>query len=324
MGAAVSVIVPVFNGEDTIERCIDSICRQTLRDIEIIVVNDGSDDKTAAVLPCIGDDRITVINQPNRGQGMARNAGVARACGEYIAFVDADDTIDADMLEVMYSAAKRSGADVVQCNITDIYPDGSKKVQLRYNDMCVDAENKGAYTDRYFSVCVHSYEVCNKLIKRDIFDDGKIMFRDTKKYFSEDLMFNMELIPLMSRICFISKPYYNYYQNSRSHFHSDFKKRLESICVLFEDYFAEASEEMRSAMSYTAAMVTLYNLGFCVDTCPDAAEKVLNGGMLRKVIKNALGRRCSFKHRLLLSAVLLSPPRLGGYIAKKYSERWQS
>ena len=123
METAVSVIIPVYNCEKTVGRCINSVLNQTLANIEVIAVNDGSDDSTLKVLKGINDDRLKIISHLNYGQGYARNNGMSVANGKYIAFVDADDTIEEFMLEKMYEKAETENADMVQCNLYDIYPD---------------------------------------------------------------------------------------------------------------------------------------------------------------------------------------------------------
>ncbi len=322
MRAAVSVIVPVYNGEKTIERCISSIQNQTLENIEIIVVNDGSADRTDEILSGIHDRRLQVISQPNSGQGFARNAGLAAADGKYAAFVDADDTIEPRMLEVMYERAEETEADVVQCNITDIYSDGKSRVQLSCEDAtaCVD----DSYADRYFAVCSHSYEVCNKLISLDVIKNGGVLFRDTKRYFSEDLLFNIELIARIRKVSFIAEPYYNYYKHEDSHFHSDPAARLKAICTLFEDYINNADKRIGDSVSYTAAMLIIYNAGFCISVNRGEAEAVLSGELLKRCIRSALRRRyCKIKHRLYLFIILAAPKPVKIYFAEKYSGRWR-
>ncbi|MCC8161105.1 MAG: glycosyltransferase [Oscillospiraceae bacterium] len=322
MDTAVSVIVPVFNREKEIAACIESLRGQTLENIEIIIVNDGSTDNTLSAAESIDDERITVLSQANSGQGIARNTGMAAASGEYIAFVDSDDTVEKEMLEVMYKKAKTENADIVQCNISDIYPNGKKTVQLAPFDATVDITDKGEYTDKYFSTCRHSYEVCNKLFRKKMIDDSGVKFRDTRKYFSEDLLFNLEIIDHIKRISFISEPYYNYYQNESSHFHSGAERRLAAICDLFADYSANADETMKSAVSYTAAMVIIYNAGFCVDTHTLAARRTLSSRALKQYIKNALARKCKLKHRIFLTAMYLMPVNIKMNFAKRYSNRW--
>ena len=113
----VSVIVPAYNSEDYIGKCIESVLAQTLSDFELIVVDDGSTDKTLAIAQSFAekDHRVTAITQKNSYAGVARNNGMARATGDYLYFLDADDFIDRDMLEVMVGCARSCDADVVVC-----------------------------------------------------------------------------------------------------------------------------------------------------------------------------------------------------------------
>lgn len=322
MDTLVSVIIPVFNREKTIGRCVDSVLNQSLDNIEVIVVNDGSDDKTLTVLETIKDDRVKIISQKNMGQGYARNRGLEIACGKYVAFVDSDDTIEPQMLEDMYMKAEAEKADVVQCNLCDIYPDGRRKIQLKYKDITVKIDNKGVYMDKYFSTCRHSYEICNKLIRRSFMLKNNLKFRDTRKYFSEDLLFNLEMINCMRKICFISESYYNYYQNDDSHLHTNNESRLASIFELFMDYIKKADRTMKSAASYTAAMVIIYNIGWCVDVYSDTAEQAMASKILKKYIISALHRKCKLKHRVFLTAIYILPTNMKLIMAKKYSKRW--
>lgn len=322
MNIAVSVIVPVYNREDLIERCVKSVLSQTLENIEVIAVDDGSDDGTLSVLRGIKDERLRIIEQKNTGQGFARNTGIAAARGEYLAFVDSDDTIEREMLEKMYDRAKADGSDVVQCNIYDIYPDGSVRIQLKYDDALAVVSNAGEYTDMYFTACIHSYEVCNKLIRRGFLEKTGVKFRDTRKYFSEDLLFNLELLEHIKRVSFIKEAYYNYYQYGGSHLHSDAEKRLEGVRRLFSDYLARADGEMRSAVSYTAAMIIAYNAGACAKSNFDAAKKALSGVYKERYLKEALRRKCSLKRGMFLALMYISAPSVRVKLAEKYSGRW--
>lgn len=317
MGKAVSVIIPVYNRADVIGRCIESVMSQSLSDIEIIVVNDGSTDDTLSVIENIDDVRIRVITQGNIGQGFARNMGISVSSGKYIAFVDSDDTIERDMLKAMYEIAEKEDSDMVQCNLYDIYPDGRKTVQLKSEDVTVEITDSGEYCDKYFTPCRHSYEVCNKLIRRDFLMNTGVLFRDTRKYFSEDLMFNLELLLHLKKISFIKEPYYNYYQSGSSHLHSDNNARLCASCDLFKDYIANADEPLKSAASYTASMIILYNAGFC-----DNIKDVLQSEEINEYIKNALKRKCTVKHRMFLTAMRVAPFCVREKFVKMYSGRW--
>ncbi len=308
----VSVIIPVYNGEKTIKRCIESVLNQTLSDIEIIVVNDGSTDTTPDILKSLDDGRLSVITQENAGQGYARNAGMDAASGEYIGFVDADDTIEPRMYEEMYNLAVKYGAEIVQCNLTDIYPDGRVVTQLSETDGTVEITDNAEYTAKYLAGYIHSYEVCNKLFKRDFVIKNSLKFSDTKKYFSEDILFNMDAVKYLKRIYFIKEPYYNYYQNSESHMHASASKRLEKMMCLFDDYLKTVSGAMKNSVSYLAASVTLYNIGKCGET-----EKSLGAAKRAgKYIRSGLKTKCALKRRLYMTAVLLSPPKIRVKLSK--------
>lgn len=320
MDIELSVIVPVFNGENVIMRAIDSILKAATPKTEVLVVNDGSTDSTADLLRSICDARVKVIEQDNMGQGFARNTALGAARGEYVAFVDADDTLHPDIFSNMLQRARETGADMVQCNITDIYPDGHTAVQLVTEDKTVTVADRGRYTDEYFSTCRHSYEVCNKLIKRDVICKNNISFCDTRTYFSEDLLFNLKLIEHIISISFISEPYYNYYQHEDSHFHSNAEKRLAGVYKLFQDYITTADADMAQAASYTAAMVILYSLGSCA--LSGTATAILCDKFFKKCLRTALTRRCSIKHRLFLTAVRVLPRRAKADLSRRYSGRW--
>ena len=316
----ISVIIPVYNGEKTVMRSARSVLEQTFTDFEVIIVNDGSTDNTAEILQEIHDSRIKVITARNGGQGYARNIGIDEAKGEYLAFLDADDTIDRDMLYKMHSAAEKENADVVQCNLFDIYPNGEKRVQLPTFGGTVAITDRGEYTDRFFTPCIHSYEVCNKLIKKNAV--GDLRFRDTRKYFSEDLMFNLELIERIDKITFLSEPLYNYYQNDTSHMHSGSEKRLTGLQLLFREYISGASEVMRTAAAYTAAMILSYSAAPCAKT--ETARGMLESDEFKGYIKTALTRKCRKNHRIFLTAMRISPVWGKIKLCQMYGRRWRT
>ena len=115
----VSVIVPAYNVEGYINDCLESLVNQTLKEIEIIVVNDGSTDRTSEIISKFSakDSRMKIINQENQGLSAARNNGMQQATGEYIGFVDSDDYIDLDFYEKLYEAAKTNDADISVASI---------------------------------------------------------------------------------------------------------------------------------------------------------------------------------------------------------------
>lgn len=121
----VSVIVPVYKVEDYLERCVNSIRSQTYRNLEIILVDDGSPDNCGRICDFYAkaDSRVKVIHKPNGGLSDARNAGIECATGEYIAFIDSDDWIDEDMIELLYKMIIKHNADIAECSYRNVYDD---------------------------------------------------------------------------------------------------------------------------------------------------------------------------------------------------------
>lgn len=114
----ISVIIPVYNGEKYIKRCINSLINQTYKNIEIIIINDGSKDNSINIIKEISekDKRIIIIDKENQGVSIARNAGIEKASGDYIMFVDVDDWVKTNMIEQMYKVIKKENVDIVKCN----------------------------------------------------------------------------------------------------------------------------------------------------------------------------------------------------------------
>ena len=125
MKERISVVVPVYNVEQYLEKCVNSIINQTYKNLEIILVDDGATDKSGKLCDELAklDNRIMAYHKKNGGLSDARNYGVERATGDYIGFVDGDDYIDAEMYEKLYEAIKKENVDVAECNLKIIYSD---------------------------------------------------------------------------------------------------------------------------------------------------------------------------------------------------------
>ena len=137
----VSVIIPVYNGEKYIEKCLKSLIDQSLKDIQIICVNDGSTDNTLSILNQFAskDNRIKVISTDNRGQGSARNTALKEANGEYISFIDADDWINENALELLYNKAKSDDLDMLIYQMVNYIEDSKKYIETDlYNHTCFE------------------------------------------------------------------------------------------------------------------------------------------------------------------------------------------
>ena len=131
----VSVIIPVYNSEKYLSECLDSVVNQTLKDIEIICVNDGSKDSSLRILEeyASKDNRVKIINQENKGAGLARNSGLEIAQGEYLSLLDSDDIFEHDMLEILYKKAKEKDTDILICRSKEFYEKTKKYKDLDYS-----------------------------------------------------------------------------------------------------------------------------------------------------------------------------------------------
>jgi glycosyltransferase involved in cell wall biosynthesis len=215
----VSVIIPVYNAEAYLGRCLDSLVNQTLPEIEIIAVDDGSTDGSAGIITAYQEKfpgRIILVRQANGGTGAARNSGIERAGGEYIGFVDADDYVEPAMYEEMYSTAKKMNADMIECNYLKEYKNRTKVKRIKnYTD-----DNKLFHTE---------YSVCNKIVLRETILLHNIRFPVGLNY--EDTEFICKTMPFINTAGIVENPCYHYIQNNNSRYHSYNEKTRDSFKV---------------------------------------------------------------------------------------------
>lgn len=234
----ISIIVPVYRvPEQYLKKCIDSIIAQTLKNIEIILVDDGSPDECGQVCDYYAtlDERINVIHKKNGGLSSARNAGVKVATGEWIMFVDGDDWIEDDMCESMYKLGEQTQVQLVMCGITKEY-EHSKNIYKFYLE-----ENK-VYTKKECKWLQQQLLVYNgniavaysKLIKKNLLIDNNIFHDEVLKQGAEGLEFNLRLFEKLESAIFINKPFYHYIYNDQSISASHSEENHEFVIKCFE------------------------------------------------------------------------------------------
>ena len=202
----VSVIVPVYNVEKYIEKCLQTLVNQTLEDIEIIIVNDGSTDnstKIATEYKKKYPNKVVYLEKENGGLSDARNYGIPYATGDYIAFLDSDDYVEIDLYEKMYNKAIQTNADMVECDFYWEYSD-TKKV----HDQNANYKNE---SDMYANARVVAW---NKLYKREVIINSGIEFPKGLRY--EDLEFFYKILPKLNKIEYIREPLIHYIQRNNS------------------------------------------------------------------------------------------------------------
>ena len=209
----VSVIVPVYNVEKYLKRCLDSLVNQTLSDIEIICVNDGSTDGSAQILEEYAkkDNRIKIITQVNSGLSEARNAGIKAANGEYIGLVDSDDFVDKEFYEKLYNAAISNNCDIACGNVVRGNDRKKDKVLLNYPEERVVKSIRERY--EITGVPNHCY-VWNKIYKREPLLSSGITFIRGIVY--EDMPFTADVLESLGDLVVVPEVFYHYWINDGS------------------------------------------------------------------------------------------------------------
>lgn len=197
----ISIVVPIYNVEQYLEKCLDSIKTQTFTDYEVLMVNDGSTDNSAVIAQqYTSDPRFKLINKPNRGQGKARNIGIDSANGEYLCFIDSDDFIEERYLEVLYSLIMREDADIAQCGVNRVWTDGRKQ-PYAYTGLA-----DGVYFDIGKYLLESSFVMCNKLYRRKLFDN--LRYPEGIKF--EDFALAPQIYSRAKKIVATGSTLYNY------------------------------------------------------------------------------------------------------------------
>ena len=202
----VSVSVPVYNAEKYLRQCLDSLVNQTLHDIEIVIVNDGSTDSSESICQeyAARDSRIVLVNKENGGSASARQTALDASRGVFFCSCDADDWVEPDMYEKMYQKAIETDADIVMCDYYCEYPDG--KLVLSHYDL-IPAKRKDLLDDALNGI--FPCQLWNKLFKRDIFNRLALSFEPGIDL-GEDFLLMMKFFRFKISVEIVSAPLYHY------------------------------------------------------------------------------------------------------------------
>lgn len=220
----ISVIIPVYNTEKYLEKCLDSIVRQTYKNIEILIVDDGSKDNSYKIYEKYNDkdDRVHIITKINGGLSDARNCGIEKATGEYICFVDSDDYVELNYIEKMYNAIEKEHADICCCG--KIVEKGNKKSLINCKTEFV--VNSFEALKLYLQKSEIDNSAVDKLYRKELFD--KIKF-PVGRYF-EDIGTVYKLFFVANKIVHINNPLYHYVMRSGSICHEAYsEKQLDML-----------------------------------------------------------------------------------------------
>lgn len=253
----VSVIVPVFNAERYLRRCLDSLINQSLQNIEIICVNDGSDDESLQILReyAAADERIKILSFEKIGPGGCRNVGIDAAQGEYICFVDADDFIDSNTCKTAYGKIKAEDAEVLSFNALEISKTGIRRI-IYFDGRSEKIINWKDLNENIFSSPFHSWHF---LFKRDFLLANAVYFADV--YWCEDVPFVLLSLLAAKKIVLLPDYFYHYCRNESSLVCAGGDTRLSALYIIswLKYFFAQKKE-------YASLQKSLYDW-ICIHSC---------------------------------------------------------
>lgn len=258
MNPQISIIVPVYNVEKYLDRCLESLVNQTFQNIEIILVDDNSQDNSLTI--CYEwsqkDNRIKVVHKhTNEGLGLARNTGINFAKGDYVAFVDSDDYIDLNMYEKLISYAYKKTADIVCCGIKYITNNNCLRDLTNVKSLLeINSDDIGSYildmiASEPFVRAQRKYEMssCTAIYRKKIIDDYNIWFDSEREVLSEDLLFNIKYLKHSSLLISLPEALYYYCQNDSSTssvFKKDKFERAKHLYILLLDLIGNSNESI--------------------------------------------------------------------------------
>lgn len=262
----ISIIVPIYNADRFLDRCMQSIYAQTFTDYEIILVNDGSSDNSDEICKKYQsqDERITYIKKENEGAGSARNAGLAVARGEYVAFPDVDDWFESEMYAELYELAKNGDYDVVISGINYyqqkedgvlVYSRTDLPKVMTFSSMQECRKNITAF----FPTTTIFDSPCNKLYKRSVIECNNLRFTDLRR--CQDATFNIDFYNCIHSAASINKAYYNYMENTVADVQRKFPKNLIDISIF---YYSHLRDILTEWGVYTGFIKQHYDTSFVI------------------------------------------------------------
>lgn len=263
MNKTVSIVVPIYNVENYLEKCINSIVDQTYRELEIILVDDGSKDGSPDI--CNNwkekDSRIRVIHKVNGGLSSARNAGLEVASGEYIMFEDSDDWLENDIVEKCVERIEKDDSDMVIFGYKKVDEKGKELGSFTFGNKTYSQEELSEQLHRRILEMSFGY-AWNKLYRLSVIKESGVK-NDLKVIDREDLHFNLKLLVNINKISFIEEIGYNYLQRRTSLLHNYDTKRLDGVNIFVEKMHSLSWNDSKSEMK-VFNMTVLHYISDCI------------------------------------------------------------
>lgn len=260
----ISIIIPMFNSENYIDRCLNSIVNQSYKDLEIIVVNDGSTDNGPEICKSYEekDHRVQVLHQKNSGQSQARNSGLEICTGEYVMFVDSDDELPGNAVENLLKPIRKRRWDVSAAMYEVVTGEGKKKVNLMFSDGVLSKEKK--YRKRYDTIKTESVfgYVWGKLYRKEFIDEHHLRFDDIRTLLMEDALFNLKVWAYNPSYYISNRLVYTYYVTKGSSSNSVINNIEEKASRTITDYIQFLKKE-NNIENQLDVLIPLFARIFC-------------------------------------------------------------
>lgn len=305
----ISVIVPVYRVEKYLGRCVNSLLGQTLSDIEIILVDDGSPDGCPALCDEFAkkDGRIKVLHKENEGLGLARNSGMSLAVGEYIAFVDSDDYVKSEMYRTLYEAAQRVNADIAMCGLCCIGGIMSAKENDVQNINCFDGytvfDGKEGIDRLMLDISGalpkedqdsrYGFSSVKNIYRKEVLEKNRIRFLSEKEVMSEDVFFLLDFLDKCECAVGVPGAFYCYCRNGQSLSKSYRSDRFEKCRLIIDGINGVLSKRMDESVYkiYTDRLFQAYARAACMQEIQFAPSN----GIDKKELDRRLKAICNSK-----------------------------
>lgn len=305
----VSIIVPIYNAAETLERCLDSIQSQSFCDFEVLLINDGSTDNSAAICTryCQNDARFKLITLENSGPSVARNTGIDNAVSKYLYFVDSDDYIEANTIEAFYNAAEESQADITFCGFIKHTSD-QKEIPVRYNI------ESGVYSGMECrKIAIDAIDLWKspiypyswiRFVRRECLENPKLRFNPSLRR-SEDYLLWAQVFFNVNRVCVLADKYlYHYIENKVSITHSYLKDYWQMVTLLHKQMHSTLPSDKDVCDAIDMMLIQRAFIAFNVSAKAPTKEQFLrdfdqifSDEQLRKIVKAMPFTRFDKRHQ---------------------------
>lgn len=281
-----TIIIPAYNSERYIEKCIFSILKQTYTNLEIIIIDDNSMDNTYDICKKIekNDARVKIIrNIENKGVSISRNIGINVATGEYMTFVDADDYIEEDMYEILINRLENEKVDIAMCNFfTEL---NGKDTRAKKEDKEIMVDNIKMLNDIFLSDYFCGF-VWNKIYKADIIKKNNLRF-DNNIFICEDLLFNCQYISKIKKGYYTTRKMYYYVQRINSSYNTKYNDRWKTVIQAYEKIALYVNKDSVKNFQYSY-LYSLLNLKEKIYMSQNKDKELLKE-INQKINKNKIG-----------------------------------